>query len=314
MLIILEGPDCAGKTTLARHIAHTIQHQLHEDVNVFSAGPPKDHPLTEYETPLLDYRPGTKHHIVCDRWHVGEAVYPGVLGRTTQWDRAVSRHIEAFLAARGAVIVFLNPPVSVMTEWINERGDDLINAGQLEAIAKSYQRIMPSLTHLVPNIHYRLTPGEADVSIILGMARAQERATAALGQFITYVGPKSPRILLFGENRNNPPFELSPAFQPYPATSGHFLLRHLDVSSEHIGMANACDVDDAAALWRLLGNPSAVALGNAAHNKLNLLGVKHVTVPHPQFIRRFHHRSGLAYAEVIMEAGTTERSMAAWRP
>src|ERR687897_2440373 len=84
LLVILEGPDGAGKSTLSRELAASLRAAYPADsISEFHKGPPHHHPLVEYEQPLFHYRPGTGRHIICDRWHVGEAVYPEVLGRAT---------------------------------------------------------------------------------------------------------------------------------------------------------------------------------------------------------------------------------------
>src|SRR5690348_14510865 len=104
MLIILEGPDGAGKTTLANEIIRFftgLSLHRHEPIELLHKGPCISHPLDEYELPLINYRPGAKH-IVCDRWHLGEAIYPAILKRNTKWDVAIDRHIELFLRSRGA--------------------------------------------------------------------------------------------------------------------------------------------------------------------------------------------------------------------
>jgi hypothetical protein len=95
---------------------------------------------------------------------------------------------------------------------------------------------------------------------------------------------------------------LLPAFMPYGATSGHYLLTHLIRRYgfqvlKNVGIANACDDDDHEALWTLLGKPQTVALGRHAHRRTPWATRK---VDHPQFRRRFKHAYGHEYAgEVI---------------
>src|SRR5215212_9925147 len=107
MLIILEGPDCSGKTTLADQLQVEIERTTKEEVLRLSSGPPTGHPLDEYVVPLLGYRPATGTHIICDRLHWGETVYPMILKRPSGLDGAIFAYIEAFLMSRGAYVVSL---------------------------------------------------------------------------------------------------------------------------------------------------------------------------------------------------------------
>jgi hypothetical protein len=102
---------------------------------------------------------------------------------------------------------------------------------------------------------------------------------------------------------------------PYPGTSGHYLLSLLDPNGScRVGLANACDVDDPIALWKTLDEPRVVALGRMASMKLTWAGVPHGTVPHPQYVRRFHHATGHLYAVLIRDVARSGEDAASWRP
>lgn len=311
MLIILEGPDGAGKTTLAHEIVRYVGIEHKHTLEVWHRGPATQHPLDEYELPLVDYRPGMSRHVICDRWHLGEAIYPTILARETRWDVAVARHIDLFLKSRGAYVVGMTAPTDELVTRLINRGDDLIEPSQLTAISYAY-RMLRDEFHVS---NFMEPSGIITPRYVVGHAYPHQQPCIALNRFETYVGTPHPRRLLLGEIRAKllPTRRGMPAFAPYPATSGHYLLTHLNAPRLDVGLANACDVDNPLLLWKALNRPPVVALGRRAHTQLRDMDVPHATVPHPQYIRRFHHKGGPAYADLIMTVKSGE-DMTSWRP
>lgn len=319
MLIILEGPDCAGKTTLAHELVVRLAVDRPDDtVELVHRGPPSRHPLDEYVTPLLDYRPGRGRHVICDRWHLGEVVYPGVLGRPSVFDPAVRRYVELFLRSRGALVVLVDRPDDAIRSCVASRGDHLVDPDRAVAAARRYREIFDD-DNFSYEFSVRVTLGDlsrvADiVRSLVTVAASVEADAVPLNPFVTYVGPPRPRYLLLGDVRGGarPTPDPFPAFMPFPATSGHYLLSALpnNVANE-CGVANACDVDDVETLHVVLGSPKIVTLGvNAARRTEWRYGA----TPHPQFIRRFANSYRVEYGEVIRRALDEQLSLLSWRP
>lgn len=326
MLILIEGADGAGKSHLAERLRLALEASHPGDVvELRREGPPIAHPIDQYATPLYGYRPGTGHHIIFDRHFVGEWVYPAVLARSTDADLPTWRWLNMFLATRGALVVHANPPVTQLEDNVRRRGDDVIEPHQLADIAHRFT-LQLKQTSLSVYPYERLDDPLA-VSKIVTRARDLEARAWELGSFVTYVGPPRPRYLLLGDVRRpmtnliqpeTPPESTryyGPAFGPYRATSGHYLLASLPqhMLDAGVGLANACDVDDPLRLHATLNYPRAVALGANAWRRLRgrfLLGA----APHPQYARRFHHAHGTAYGEVIAAAAEHGRSDLSWRP
>jgi hypothetical protein len=313
VLIIVEGPDLAGKSTLVEAIEDAIHLTCPDDVvNVTSAGPPTMHPLDEYVTPLLGYRPGRDIHVICDRWHWGERVYPMLLGRHTEYDLATHRYVEYFLQSRGAIVVQVVCDDDTLAQRHRRRGDDLVELHQLPALRVAYVRAQREsiLNGLITDVPPSRQGGDLNALAlrIIKFARQAEHLAVPLSQYTTYVGHPAPELLLLGdvrhEYRDVPRAELAthcasdrrPAFMPYPATSGQYLLRALTmtnllvVNEFRVGIMNACDVDDASAAWTTLGCPEVVTLGTKAADCLEVPWHWQTYVrraPHPQYVRRF---------------------------
>ena len=118
MLIVIEGADGTGKSTLANAIAHAAG-----PVEVIHAGPPARHPLIEYTSPLAGYRPAEGHTVVCDRWHLGELVYGHLYRGGSGLTADQFRGVEDFLLELGAVLVYCTGSSHYLAKQLRERGE-----------------------------------------------------------------------------------------------------------------------------------------------------------------------------------------------
>lgn len=312
MLLLVEGSDGCGKSTLVEQLIEVIQReQPGEKVERLHKGPPTQHPLDEYVTPLLSYRPQRGHHIICDRWHIGEWVYPSILGRSTAADKATWYFTELFLASRGALVVYPTYNVDTLIQRITSRGDDMIEVDQLARIAGAYAFMADK--HVTVSTRVNGKSPEA----LVALARHRENMAERCNPLTTYVGPPRPEWLLVGDvRRGTYDGDPRPAFMPYHGTSGHYLLSALSVGQlrSGLGIMNACDVDDAlTAAYFTFDDVPVVPLGLNAHAKVNGAGREFTGAPHPQYVRRFHNRHGDDYARAITRA-REGREEITWRP
>jgi energy-coupling factor transporter ATP-binding protein EcfA2 len=329
MFIILEGPDGAGKTTLANQLRKLIEHQVPGALTYqLHRGVPTEHPLDEYLRSVYKYRPGGNQYIICDRWHWGESVYPELLQRPTKLDFPARWAIDAYLKRLGTVVVLVDQFDADYIATYAERGEfEMIT--QLTDTKAAFAATAAT-SHLPFMMFNWKDPAHSRRQEVIEVAAGIAVAYKDLNRFTTYCGPRYPQWLLFGDVRHNSrdqvhsEFEsrkqeqrnLDPAFVPFPATSGHYLLSSIEYLDpkvrESIGWANACDVDDPVDLWRTLGSPRVVALGRNAQRKLDELGVPHGSTAHPQFARRFHSRKKDSYGASIEAAATRGEDLSLW--
>lgn len=315
MLVIVDGPDCAGKSTLVEAVVARL-HGEHpgDEVVVHHKGPPAGHPLAEYVEPLLGYRPGQGVHVVCDRWHWGEAVYPRLYDRPTRMDEGVWRYTEMFLRSRGAVVLFPDVEPDVLRSRLAARGDDVFTRDKIPHAVTAF-RYTAARSDL-PVVRYRTSAPDLASRGAVDHARTREAEAVALNPFHTYVGPVGPTCLLVGDERPLRMDRDHPAFFPYAPRSGHFLLNALRGSELHnLGLVNANDVDDVRKAWETLGRPArVVALGATAHRRLTQVDVPHGAVPHPQFVRRFYQRHRDEYGRLLEQVLAHGGDRRSWRP
>lgn len=323
MLILCDGTDGAGKSTFTtRLIEYLDRHRPGDTVELWHAGKPTSHPIDEYVTPLINYRPGRGHHIICDRWHWGEQVYPVVKGRSTAFDPPTHRYTELFLRSRGALGVHIWRDVVELQDVFRDRGEFILTDDELHTT----QRLFTTAYNASTIAKQVIRPDEPDVVeyVVAEAARAELKARS-VANLVTYVGPPQADTLLLGDVRNDPTVHPNgPAFMPFPATSGAFLMRALygsgmiDTLDGGVGIANACDVDDLRDIIAAVRPHSVVTLGaNAfrAYEEQRPLGSHDFgAVPHPQFVRRFHNKFCEDYGVAISEASYYRRDMRSWRP
>lgn len=318
MLFLVEGPDCGGKSTLARRLAAYLRAQDPEaNVRTIHRGPPDSHPLVEYAEQLLSYRPGQRRHIICDRWHLGELVYPLAVGRPSELTSGVLAWLELFLASRGAYLITTHATDEYLLDCGRSRNDPAVELERVSETNRLFEfayraSTLPSTAVLAGDVTH------VDVESIVDEARLIDHRAAVIfdhgTRATTYVGPPRPSLLLVGDRRGvaGSPTDYGdwPAFAPYGSTSGAYLMTVLTSvqlrvpSHGHLlstlALVNANDVDDVRLIWENVGRPSVVALGVDASRKLRDVEVPYRKVPHPQYWRRFRHSEQSTYLKRLL--------------
>lgn len=278
MLIILEGTDGAGKSYVADQLIQHINTQQPGDlITVYHKGPPTSHPLDEYELPLRTYKPYSGHHIICDRWHIGELVYPKILGRSSHMDDVITQHINMFLASKGAIIVHVDASDALIAERLRVRGDDLISTTHAVSIAQAYRRIIPTVTHIpvISIINESNDSIRQTVARIIADARNVDKRSQQLAEFPTYVGTHHPKYLIISDTYEHPdvyrsifdePLISSPVCMPYLRSFSHTLLSHLPTwcinSCGIVSVDSLSSIDTLKKLWHILSKPTIITIGH----------------------------------------------------
>lgn len=177
MLIIIEGVDGTGKSTLAQGLK-----ALTGDVLQLHAAQPVGTWDEEYVQPLTQYVPTGKHeppsspsHVICDRWHWGELIYgPLYRGQSIvgpeEW-----MYVDSMLNAKGAIVVFLrNKKEDILQRW-KDRGEDFAKAEHLDQLMSSYEYV--AANSRVPVIR-ATNPRHSHMLRILTVASAFEESIA----------------------------------------------------------------------------------------------------------------------------------------
>lgn len=324
MFVILEGVDGAGKSSLAQEL---YLHPMMKNCRLIHKGPPQtNHLLREYLADIAWYRADDpdESNVVCDRWHLGELVYPQLQrGRTSLATRETLGYLDLWLLSRGVLLVHVwADPMTVYRRRLN-RGEAVVNVGEIHAEHDLFVRAVDAAPHPKLQVDTGAGLSISDIATqVMLQAEAASMHVAPLARFTTYVGPRVPDVLLVGDERGPDRAGsrlYSTAFVPLPHTSGSYLMRALPddlLVAGRVGLANVNESDDVVSLWDTLGQPPVVALGHNAYDGCVRSGLTNATqvgaVPHPQWTRRFKHNLCIEYGKLIVRAAETKEDLRKW--
>ena len=315
-LILLEGVDGGGKSTLADRIADTFTFLTEDQPNpptvtrIHKGKPtPNLDAFQEYELPLerFDLRDRVRSKrdlVIMDRWHVGEMPYGKLYRNHSRLDDTGMLHLELTLSAMGAVKVLVQPDdVDLVKFRLKERGEDFLQPEHVEWVYFWYEG------HRKWYGYTRASDTSPSELIQAARDRALGDHPAAPLSWSGYVGGPTPRLLLVGDQRNDGPrsrLEFPRAFTPWDnAGSAKYLMSTLILAGmrQGVGIVNAHEAGvDLRLVEKIDPKPTVVALGRQASKSLTDLGVEHEAVPHPQWVRRFRSKQMGWYAQEIKEA------------
>lgn len=317
MFIVIEGPDGSGKSSLVDEIARQAAARFPEhEVVRFHMGRPevesREWCLSRWATDIESRNWTDRVIAIADRWHWGEVTYAPLKRPHTCKDQygllGVSgwRFVELALLSRGVTQFALMQPLDVIQRRVSARGDDFVDVAELERIHKLYTFGIEHAARIEV-----LTPPEDSVELLPALAQdvirtAQEQSRSAelVSQFPEYVGAPRPRVLLVGDKRNRKDVTVMP-FYPIHGNSGEYLLSCLpDPFWKTVGIVNGSEACGGRLLllWEALGRPRVVALGRLAEKSIRVDAIPRDmvnVVPHPQYVRRFHHHDRFEYGLAI---------------
>lgn len=312
-LIILEGGDCAGKTTLAEQLQRAMPdaHYVHySDYKHVKKSLPRMY-VEGMMPAVLGHAP-----VIMDRCWLSEEPYCRVFrpDETPRLDWADVRQLERLAMVCEPLVVYCDPGWRMAREKFMERkGKDpnreyLDNEEQLKGVREWYGRCM-SRSHLTRATYDWTIDGSG------GMVRAiEDRVTALSHTLFSHghlrgVGSSLAQVLVVGDEFAKHQ-EFDPHFQ-WPFCSfgrqgcSRWLSTQLDkhsVPERALWWVNQDQMDDVDLYSLLKAIPTIntiVALGDKAYeacaNMPALLPVE--KFPHPQWWKRFNHHED--YAAVV---------------
>lgn len=284
-VIILEGPDGAGKSHLADRLRSEFGFEyIHSDKprpgeNLFYT-----YTCTLWKA-ILSRRP-----VVIDRLYLGELVYGPIMRGDSLLTMMQVNLLNRVKRANGVREVLCLPPFDVCrSHWASGRPEYVPDYTKFRLIYEGYE----ALEHLTD---FRYDWTTEDTGIVL------PKFFNPLPMLpLDMLGSPKAELLIVGEQVNLRKTKTDWAFYATDASSGFLNSALSQIDERRLAFCNALSPtgiprDFTSDLKWLPNFKVAVALGRKSEAILAKQGVNHVQLPHPAYVKRFMHGSLKTYA------------------
>lgn len=291
-LIIFEGPDCGGKTSLMQE----FRHQMGDTTELHHGPYPR---LTAAQLPRY-YVDGMMpllrqyENMLMDRCWLSESIYGQVFrGGQDRVGAVARRHLERIAMRHAAVVILCMPPwEKVKEQWLARKGADsaaeyLDKIEQLEQVYNLYKDL-----HLhtdLPIVRYDYTIHRSQIQQVRDeVHRVAMRPHKTSGT----AGNLDGKVILVGEKASDHTDQDTLMQWPFSSFStqgsSRWLTAQLDASG--VSESDLLWVNADTGLYQIkdLYARTVIALGQAASEKLVDAQIPHLVAKHPQFHKRFH--------------------------
>ena len=291
-VIILEGADGSGKTTLANQLRDKLGYQI------VKTGPPRpdENVFKSYTNSLLAAVESGQPTVI-DRHYMGEAIYGPLLRGKDRLGLQGRDLIERLVSARGVTLVICAPPWSALVKGWKGKDDLLKRQEQLRKVNDAYLAEAERLGLMI----YDWTAGENTLSLT---------APPQLPEGVT--GYHNADTLFIGERPGKKHVVWDLPFHTVGGSSKYLweALQGIDCWREQRGAwvnafsAAGRPTDLSLVVDSLLSVKRVIALGIIAYQETINQVVESTQVPHPAYWKRFHAHDVTGYQKTLTEVLT----------
>lgn len=152
-MIILEGSDLSGKSTLAKALQDNYGYEI-----VKCSQPRPGRAYNEYVQKIIKAEPNT----VFDRHFLGELVYGPLKRGKCQLNPMQISDIINLLKEKNCTLIYCNAPMDFIKSKFKERGEDFVTIKEIEKVKLAYEKellwLKKYLNVVVYNIPTKIIP------------------------------------------------------------------------------------------------------------------------------------------------------------
>jgi len=302
-MIILEGPNATGKSTLASLLCRDLNLKYYKVKITKETASKLDFKWYVEETQKL-----SQNYLV-DRWHLGQVVYPQLYKDGRVPLTIGQQHLlERILMVKGTLLIRCSASRKFMKHVYDTRGEKDLSfsesARECKLFDYAYNRsILPKLIYSPEFTDQQLDHFRVQV---VRKIQHDKNKWSEIYRF-KGTGNINHPVMLVGDCFNKNESLKNYAFSSIKGCS-EFLHKTLSITKNpsvfyitnaHKTLYTAIDIQLLFQELDLFQPRSIIALGQIASELLKKAKIQHKTVPHPQFVKRFKHNKIKQYAKLI---------------
>lgn len=309
MIIILEGENKTGKTTLAKYISDCY------DFDVIKCSQPKGDPYVEYMKILKSIEKSGRNTVI-DRFVYGEFVYGPLYRGKSSLTKTQLRNIELKALSLNAHLIYCHDTPANIEARFEAEGEEFAKPQLIKKTLELFDgvihdAILPKTYHQMQTkndltSHIDVFEGLDMTGTVVTLSvkkRRDRKNTVLLDHLINRLGyfdqfkhlktavgdQNDPMLVIVGEQPN---LKLKPEYKRFRQAFdfgvsaeylfGELMRAHIPVGRVMIMNSDSKELKDINEYFPV------VALGRVASKRLDKLGRKHYALNHPSYERRFH--------------------------
>lgn len=283
MIIILEGENKTGKSTLAKKLVNDFNFTY-----VKCSQPEKD-PYIEYQEKL---RQGYDD-IVFDRFWLGEHVYGKLYRGKSKLNEEQDRNIQLKMMALNSILIYCYDTEKNIAKRFKQEGEEFANIDKIKDTLNLFKNNLLNVN--IPIFKHKMKT-DRDLTKLNRLEKIinQFKDKFSINKDSVIGNLNRPKFLFVGDSRNikQPLYEVGQPFDFGPSSRYLFSqVKKANINLNDIAIINANDIskEELKYLILIILPKNVIALGDEAAAALDEINEIYDYSYHPNYLNRFRH-------------------------